>query len=102
MQVTLNQLALAPVTLAAVFAWNLGWTGQTALLKSKIQHDLIPSMINGMCATMHVTCLLAVIVLVFFRAELVQLSVGYAGRPPTMGLLSHMHTIQVGWFCCVC
>lgn len=48
-QVTLNQLALAPVTLLAVFTWNLGLTGQTAALPDKIKHDLIPSMINGAC-----------------------------------------------------
>lgn len=46
-QVSLNQLALAPVTLAAVFTWNLTLTGQTAALAGKIQRDLVPSMING-------------------------------------------------------
>lgn len=46
-QVTLNQLALAPVTLVAVFTWNLALTGQTAALQNKIKHDLVPSMING-------------------------------------------------------
>jgi hypothetical protein len=45
--VTLNQLALAPVTLCAVFAWNLGWTGQWHAVPDKIQNDLVPSMING-------------------------------------------------------
>lgn len=47
LQVALNQLALAPVTLAAVFAWNLGLTGQWAALPAKITNDLVPSMING-------------------------------------------------------
>jgi hypothetical protein len=47
LQVTLNQLALAPVTLCAVFAWNLGWTGQWHAVPGKIQNDLVPSMING-------------------------------------------------------
>lgn len=46
-QVALNQLALAPVTLAAVFAWNLGLTGQLAAVPDKIRNDLVPSMING-------------------------------------------------------
>lgn len=46
-KVTLNQLALAPVTLVAVFTWNLALTGQTAALQNKIKHDLVPSMING-------------------------------------------------------
>ena len=47
LQVALNQLALAPVTLAAVFAWNLGLTGQWDALPNKITNDLVPSMING-------------------------------------------------------
>lgn len=46
-QVALNQLALAPVTLAAVFTWNLALTGQTAALAGKIRHELVPNMING-------------------------------------------------------
>lgn len=52
MQVTLNQLALAPVTLAAVFTWNLGLTGQSDAILGKIQRDLVPSMINGVCHTL--------------------------------------------------
>jgi protein Mpv17 len=48
-QVTLNQLALAPVTLAAVFTWNLTLTGQSSAIAGKIQRDLVPSMINGTC-----------------------------------------------------
>ncbi|WIA08168.1 hypothetical protein OEZ85_007622 [Tetradesmus obliquus] len=46
-KVTLNQLALAPVTLCAVFAWNLGLTGQWHAVPEKIQNDMVPSMING-------------------------------------------------------
>eukprot|EP00775_Hariotina_reticulata_P011773 gene11773-11918_t len=46
-KVALNQLALAPVVLAAVFAWNLGLTNQLAALPGKIGNDLLPSMING-------------------------------------------------------
>jgi hypothetical protein len=49
-QVTLNQLALAPVTLAAVFGWNLALTGRAAALPAKLQHDLVPSMVNGASA----------------------------------------------------
>lgn len=47
LQVTLNQLALAPVTLAAVFTWNSVLTGQSEAIPGKIQKDLVPSMING-------------------------------------------------------
>lgn len=43
----LNQLALAPVTLAAVFTWNSVLTGQSATIPGKIQKDLVPNMING-------------------------------------------------------
>ncbi len=46
-QVTANQLALAPIVLGAVFAWNLTLTGQSHQLKSKLERDLVPSMING-------------------------------------------------------
>lgn len=56
LQVTLNQLALAPVTLAAVFTWNLTLTGQSDAIAGKIQRDLVPSMING--ATSRKQCLL--------------------------------------------
>ncbi|KAF8072452.1 SYM1 [Scenedesmus sp. PABB004] len=46
-KVTANQLLLAPVTLAVVFAWNLGLTGQGAAVPAKIQNDLVPAMVNG-------------------------------------------------------
>lgn len=46
-KVALNQLALAPVVLAVVFAWNLALTQQVQGIPAKIQRDLVPSMING-------------------------------------------------------
>eukprot|EP00877_Chromochloris_zofingiensis_P013579 jgi/Chrzof1/8475/Cz03g12020.t1 len=46
-KVTLNQLALAPVTLAAVFTWNLALTNKTNDIPEKLKRDLVPSMING-------------------------------------------------------
>ncbi len=48
-QVTMNQLMLAPVTLVAVFAWNMAWMGQVGegRLTAKVQKDLVPSMVNG-------------------------------------------------------
>lgn len=47
LQVALNQLALAPVTLAAVFTWNSVLTGQSEAIPGKIQRDLVSSMLNG-------------------------------------------------------
>jgi hypothetical protein len=47
LQVAANQLLLAPVTLSAVFSWNLAWTGQQDKIGSKLQHDLLPTMKNG-------------------------------------------------------
>lgn len=46
-KVALNQLALAPVVLAVVFAWNLAWTGHAAEVPEKIRRDLVPAMVNG-------------------------------------------------------
>lgn len=43
----LNQVALAPVVLAVVFAWNQALTGQAAGIPDKIKRDLVPSMMNG-------------------------------------------------------
>ena len=43
----LNQLALAPVVLTTVFAWNLLLTRQADVIPSKIKRDLVPTMING-------------------------------------------------------
>lgn len=47
-QVLLNQIALAPVVLVVVFAWNLALTGQSHAIPQKIEKDLVPTMINGM------------------------------------------------------
>ena len=46
-QVALNQLALAPVVLAVVFAWNLALTGQADGILAKIRRDFVPSMLDG-------------------------------------------------------
>lgn len=46
-KVTANQLLLGPVTLTAVFAWNLALTGQASGITQKVRDDLWPTMING-------------------------------------------------------
>ena len=48
-QVTLNQLALAPVVLAAVFTWNLVLQRQHRSVPQKLRHDLLPTMTTGQC-----------------------------------------------------
>eukprot|EP00891_Asterochloris_glomerata_P008952 jgi/Astpho2/8952/e_gw1.00133.284.1_t len=47
LQVALNQLALAPVVLTTVFAWNLLLTQKADEIPSKIKRDMVPTMING-------------------------------------------------------
>ena len=42
-----NQLALGPVVLTSVFAWNLALTRQLSALPGKIQRDLPPTIVNG-------------------------------------------------------
>ncbi|GBF90193.1 hypothetical protein Rsub_03326 [Raphidocelis subcapitata] len=46
-KVLLNQVALAPVVLAVVFAWNLSLTGEAQQIPGKIRRDMVPSMVNG-------------------------------------------------------
>lgn len=46
-KVALNQLALAPVVLAAVFAWNLVPLGRGSEWPAKVKKDLWPTMVNG-------------------------------------------------------
>lgn len=46
-KVTLNQLALAPVVLAAVFTWNLVLQRQHRSVPQKLRHDLLPTMTTG-------------------------------------------------------
>ena len=47
-KVTLNQVALAPVVLVAVFAWNLALTGKgPTAIAAKVKGDLWPTMVNG-------------------------------------------------------
>ncbi len=47
LQVTLNQLALAPVVLCGVFAWNLALQGQASQVGAKIRRDLPTSLVAG-------------------------------------------------------
>lgn len=47
LQVTLNQLALAPVVLAAVFTWNLVLQRHQHEVPQKIKRDLVPTMVTG-------------------------------------------------------
>ena len=46
-KVAANQMLLAPVVLAAVFAWNLGLTGRGREVGAKVRADLVPTMVNG-------------------------------------------------------
>jgi protein Mpv17 len=46
-KVTANQLLLAPVTLTAVFSWNLICTGKEKEISAKLKNDLVPTMMNG-------------------------------------------------------
>lgn len=46
-KVSLNQLALAPVTISVVFAWNMALTGQLDKLRAKYEADFFPTMRNG-------------------------------------------------------
>jgi protein Mpv17 len=46
-KVAANQLLLAPVVLAAVFAWSAAGTGKLNTLPDKIKADLVPTMVNG-------------------------------------------------------
>ncbi|KAL4420179.1 hypothetical protein ABPG77_008315 [Micractinium sp. CCAP 211/92] len=46
-KVSLNQLALAPVTITVVFAWNMALTGQLHKLRAKYESDFFPTMRNG-------------------------------------------------------
>ena len=46
-KVALNQVALAPVVLAAVFAWNLVPLGRGGEWPGKVKRDLFPTMVNG-------------------------------------------------------
>ncbi|PSC75706.1 PXMP2 4 family 4 [Micractinium conductrix] len=46
-KVTLNQLALAPVTITMAFALNLAFQGQLGALPAKLRADFLPTMKNG-------------------------------------------------------
>lgn len=46
-KVTLNQLALAPVVIAAAFAWTLTLQGRLHDWPDKVQQDFVPTMLNG-------------------------------------------------------
>lgn len=47
LQVSLNQLALAPVVLSAVFTWNLILQQKSSEVRGKLKRDLLPTMVNG-------------------------------------------------------
>ena len=46
-KVTLNQLCLAPVVIAAVFAWNLGLQGKVEEWPAKLKRAFVPTLIAG-------------------------------------------------------
>ena len=46
-KVALNQLCLAPVVIAGVFAWNLAMQGQLVEWPRKAQADFMPTLLNG-------------------------------------------------------
>jgi len=46
-KVSLNQLALAPVVLSAVFTWNLILQQKSSEVRGKLKRDLLPTMVNG-------------------------------------------------------
>ncbi|MEW5307254.1 MAG: hypothetical protein WDW36_009662 [Sanguina aurantia] len=46
-KVSANQLLLAPVTLSAVFFWNLSLSGRAHELRDKLTNDLVPTLYNG-------------------------------------------------------
>ena len=46
-KVALNQLCLAPIVIAGVFAWNLALQGQLAQWPRKAEADFVPTLLNG-------------------------------------------------------
>jgi protein Mpv17 len=46
-KVALNQLVLAPVVIAGVFAWSLGFQGQLSAWPDKVNRDFIPTILTG-------------------------------------------------------
>lgn len=47
LQVTLNQLALAPLTISVAFGWNLALQQRLGELPGKLRADFVPTMLNG-------------------------------------------------------
>ena len=47
LQVALNQLVLAPVTISVAFAWNLALQGKLEQLPAKLRADFVTTMQNG-------------------------------------------------------
>ena len=47
LQVALNQLCLAPLTISVAFAWNLVLTGKADQLPAKLRADFLRTMLNG-------------------------------------------------------
>jgi protein Mpv17 len=46
-KVVLNQLALAPLVISGIFAWNLLFQNQLNQLPAKVKQDFIPTLFNG-------------------------------------------------------
>lgn len=46
-KVTLNQLALAPLTISVAFGWNLALQQRLGELPGKLRADFVPTMLNG-------------------------------------------------------
>ena len=46
-KVSLNQLCLAPLVIAAVFAWNLGLQGKISEWNEKTKRDFVPTILTG-------------------------------------------------------
>jgi hypothetical protein len=47
LQVALNQLCLAPITISVAFAWNLALQRRLDELPAKLRSDFLPTMLNG-------------------------------------------------------
>ena len=47
LQVALNQLALAPITITVAFAWNLALQGKLEQLPAKLRTDFVNTIQNG-------------------------------------------------------
>jgi protein Mpv17 len=46
-KVSLNQLCLAPIVIAGVFAWNLALQNKIEELPNKVRHHFVPTLLDG-------------------------------------------------------